>query len=256
MYFNRTHERDGHLVQGRFRSTPVRTLSYLHMLVGYIDWNPIDARLVDEPAEYPYGSAWHFARLKGPPWLARAWIEDATCHLGRVERYSPASYRATLGARPTRGRLRIVLPRLNSPPGPDHLDDLLGASSARLRAWFQRRATAADGTTLGPPLVDELSIEAAVHSVSMPGWKVSPHGHARDARRILHAALLRSLARLTAASIGRRLSLPTSRITDALSAHRELIQKDPLYLAVLARATREAIRRCHGKGFRQPRVGA
>jgi hypothetical protein len=106
----------------------------------------------------------------------------------------------------------------------------------------------ADGTTLGPPLVDESSIDAAVNSISGADWTVSPNGRARNAKRILHAALLRDLARLTSAAIGRRLGLSASRVTDALIAHRELIHDDPLYVAVLDRVAQQAIRRCHGRG--------
>jgi hypothetical protein len=246
MYFNRTHERDGHLVQGRFRSKPVHSITYRHLLVGYIDWNAVDARIVDDPAEYPFSSAWHFARPRVPRWLSRHWIEGTACRISQQEEYSPAVYRATLGARPTRGRLRIVLPRLSAPPGRDELDDLVGASAPRLREWFERRAREADGMGLGPPLVDEESVDEGLRLVSADGWIVAPRGRPRDARRILHAALLRMLSRLSAAAIGRVLALTPARVADALAAHRELMQDNPSYADVLARAAEEAIRRCHG----------
>ena len=104
--------------------------------------------LVDDPFEYPHSSAWHFARTKGPPWLERGWVEDVVRRDARTEQYSPTAYRSTLGARPTRGRLRIVLPRLSAPATEDDLDDLLGAAPMRLREWFRRRAIAADGMSL------------------------------------------------------------------------------------------------------------
>jgi len=246
MYFNRTHDRDGHLVQGRFRSRPVQSIAYRQLLVGYIDWNAVDARIVDEPADYPFASARHYAQLAGPRWLARTWIEETSCQIARQSRYSPTAYRATLGSRPTRGRLRIVLPRLAAPPGKDELDDLVGASIGCLREWFERRAQAADGMGLGPPLIDELSVEEGLNAVAVDGWTVSPRGRPRDAQPILHAALLRMLARLSCAAIGRILTLTPSRVTDALAAHRDLVRSHPRYAEVLAQAAHEAIQRCHG----------
>jgi hypothetical protein len=244
-YFNRAHDRDGHLVQGRFRSRPVRSTTYQHVLVGYIDWNAVDARLVDDPFEYPYSSAWHFARAKGPPWLERSWIEDVVRREWKMAQFSPATYRSTIGARPTRGRLRIVLPRLSAPPTEDDLDDLIGAAPARLREWFRRRAEAADGMSLGPPLVDEDSVADGVRSIA-EDWMVSPRGHARRGHPILHAALLRTLSRLTSSAIARRLGLSWARVADAFAAHRELMKLDSDYAGVLVRVAEEAIRRCHG----------
>jgi len=254
MYFNRAHERDGHLVQGRFRSRPVRSTTYQHMLVGYIDWNAVDARLVDDPFEYPYSSAWQFARrTKGPPWLERSWIEDVVRRDGKTPQFSPAAYRSTLGARPTRGRLRIVLPRLSAPPTEDDLDDLLGAAPARLREWFRRRAEVADGMSLGPPLVDEESVADGVRSIARD-WMVSPRGHARRGQPILHAALLRTLSRLTSSAIARKLGLSWSRVADAFAAHRQLMRLDADYAAVLVRVAEEAIRRCHGVSGTDPSI--
>ena len=74
-WFNRRNRRDGALFRGRFLSKPVESLSYRRTLVRYIDQNPVLAGLVQRAADYPYGSAWHYASMRGPLWLTRDWVE-------------------------------------------------------------------------------------------------------------------------------------------------------------------------------------
>ena len=73
--FNRTRKRDGPLVRSSYSSKPVRSLRYRRVLVAYIDRNPVSAGLAKDPMSYHYGSASHYSRLCGPPWLERSWIE-------------------------------------------------------------------------------------------------------------------------------------------------------------------------------------
>jgi REP element-mobilizing transposase RayT len=246
VYFNRVHERDGHLVQGRFRSKPVRSDAYRRMLPPYIDYNPVKARLVDEPADYPYGSARHYARAKGPPWLSRWWIESLVQKVSMRERYSPEAYRVTVGARPRRAQHRLVEARLAGRSGEDALDDLVGTMPSDVRSWLERRARMADGLSLGPPLVDPESVAKAVERCVPEGRFVRPHGRARGARTLVHAVLLRMLARLNAAAISRRLGVAPSTVTAAFSGHSELIDGDPDYALDLAKVACAAIEECHG----------
>jgi len=71
-WFNRTRRRDGALFRGRFTSRPVDSDEYFTNLVRYIDHNPVAAGLCENPADYPHGSARHYAKERGPPWLERA----------------------------------------------------------------------------------------------------------------------------------------------------------------------------------------
>ena len=75
-WFNRSRKRDGSLVRGRYFSKRVDSVEYAHALVRYIDANPVKAGVVGNAALYPYGSAFHYARCAGPPWLERSWIEE------------------------------------------------------------------------------------------------------------------------------------------------------------------------------------
>lgn len=68
-YFNRRHDRAGHLFQGRFQGLLVDRDAYLLELVRYIHRNPVKARLAARPEEFAWSS--HAAYLgTAPAWLA------------------------------------------------------------------------------------------------------------------------------------------------------------------------------------------
>ncbi|MFO7820801.1 MAG: transposase, partial [Lentisphaeria bacterium] len=47
----------GYLFQGRFSSCPVQTGQYLHAAVRYVERNPVAAKMVSRPWDYPWSSA-------------------------------------------------------------------------------------------------------------------------------------------------------------------------------------------------------
>lgn len=55
-YFNRRHARTGTLWEGRFRSCLVLDDRYFLACQRYIELNPVRAKLVAEPADYPWSS--------------------------------------------------------------------------------------------------------------------------------------------------------------------------------------------------------
>jgi hypothetical protein len=62
-YFNRTHDQVGHLFQGRYQAIVCEKDRYLLALIRYIHLNPVRAKLVRQPAEYPYSG--HGVYLRG-----------------------------------------------------------------------------------------------------------------------------------------------------------------------------------------------
>jgi len=56
IYFNKKYKRSGHLWQGRFKSWYVTDEAYLYVLIGYIENNPIKAKMVKRLGEYRYSS--------------------------------------------------------------------------------------------------------------------------------------------------------------------------------------------------------
>lgn len=53
-YFNRTHEKVGHLFQGRYKAIVCEQESYLLALIRYVHLNPVRAHLVPRPEAYRY----------------------------------------------------------------------------------------------------------------------------------------------------------------------------------------------------------
>lgn len=69
--FNKHHHRVGHVFQGRYKAILVDKDAYLMELNRYIVLNPIRAKMVDTPDEWPW-SSWHSVMGKEPVpgWLA------------------------------------------------------------------------------------------------------------------------------------------------------------------------------------------
>jgi putative transposase len=73
--FNRRHGRVGHVFQGRFKSVLVEKDSYLLELCRYIVLNPVRARIVTHPEDYPWSSFTFTAGSgKSPEFLSTDWV--------------------------------------------------------------------------------------------------------------------------------------------------------------------------------------
>jgi|KBSSwiStaDraftv2_1062776.scaffolds.fasta_scaffold02332_24 REP element-mobilizing transposase RayT len=68
-WFNRRHDRVGHLFQGRYKAFLVQEDRRLHALVRYIHLNPVKARIADRASDYPWSSDRFLRRGRGPEWL-------------------------------------------------------------------------------------------------------------------------------------------------------------------------------------------
>jgi putative transposase len=61
-YFNYVYSRTGTLWEGRFRSSLIESERYLLTCYRYIESNPVRARIVKSPGEYPWSSYAHHAK--------------------------------------------------------------------------------------------------------------------------------------------------------------------------------------------------
>ncbi len=75
IYFNKKHDRVGHLFQGRFKAILIETDSYAQELSRYMHLNPVRAEIVALPEEYPWSSYREYAGQRGAtPWLNTALV--------------------------------------------------------------------------------------------------------------------------------------------------------------------------------------
>ncbi|PLT35783.1 transposase [Bacillus sp. V5-8f] len=56
IYFNKRHELDGHVFQGRYGSELIDSRKYFLDVSRYIHLNPVEAGLVKNPGDYPWSS--------------------------------------------------------------------------------------------------------------------------------------------------------------------------------------------------------
>lgn len=90
-YFNRRHQRVGHVFQGRFKAILVQKDAYLLELARYIVLNPVRAQLVRS------AKAWHWSSYRAtagheesPAFLTTEWI---LAGFGDIKRIAQQSYR-------------------------------------------------------------------------------------------------------------------------------------------------------------------
>ena len=69
--FNLRHARSGHLFQNRYKSIVCDEEAYLLELVRYIHLNPVRAKWVDRPEDYPWSSHQAYLNAEVIPWLMR-----------------------------------------------------------------------------------------------------------------------------------------------------------------------------------------
>jgi hypothetical protein len=85
-YFNRKHDRSGHLFQGRYKGILVEKDAYLLELSRYVHLNPVKAGKVDRPEAYKWSSySGYVWKKKQVPWVEYSWVlsqfglENAKC---------------------------------------------------------------------------------------------------------------------------------------------------------------------------------
>jgi REP element-mobilizing transposase RayT len=82
-YFNRTHRRRGHLIEGRFDGRLIEKGTYMAEVLRYVVLNPVRAQMVARPEDYQWSSYRATAGLEeAPDWLD---ITDALSFFGGEE---------------------------------------------------------------------------------------------------------------------------------------------------------------------------
>ncbi len=115
----------GHLYQGRYKSFPIETDSYLVQVIRYVERNPVRAKLVPRAEDWRWGSLWR--RTNGSPrqqeLLAPLPTELPYNYLGWVNESEDEE---------TIGHIRTSLER-SKPLGSEEWNELLDRGYARRR---------------------------------------------------------------------------------------------------------------------------
>jgi hypothetical protein len=239
--FNRTRRRDGPLVRGRFRSKPVRSLRYRRMLVAYIDANAESAGLVRRAVEYPYGSARHYLRPHGPPWLERRWVESDVVERLALADYRPERYVELFGRSADPSVARFVERRIAVHDVEDPLDDLVGCAPGRVLQWMQRKAELADGTAPGLALAPLEVLDRILLEVRIEDWFVGSARGKRDGWPVARVGLARDLCGASLAEMSEREGLASSSVSKLHGLHRRLLLGDACYGERIDALSREVL---------------
>jgi REP element-mobilizing transposase RayT len=73
-YFNKKHQRVGHLWQDRYKSWYVMDETYLLTLFRYIESNPLKAKMTKKIGEYKYCSSYSILKDAIPPFLQNSFV--------------------------------------------------------------------------------------------------------------------------------------------------------------------------------------
>jgi hypothetical protein len=91
VYINRKYQRSGHLLQGRFKGIIVDKDKYLISVSRYIHLNPVRARLVKRPVDYPWTSYSAFMDQKSETSLVNK--EDTLLYFSKRRNRAVKAYR-------------------------------------------------------------------------------------------------------------------------------------------------------------------
>src|SRR6056297_649547 len=73
--FNRKHKKVGHVFQGRYKSVMVERNTYLLELLRYVVLNPVRAKMVTDPGDWPWSSyGATVGNVDKPEWLNTEWV--------------------------------------------------------------------------------------------------------------------------------------------------------------------------------------
>jgi putative transposase len=94
-YYNRTHRKIGHLLQGRYKAILCETDKYLAELIRYIHLNPVRAKIVGNPDQYQYSSHRVYLGLEEEGLVD---AEPVLRHFGGSKRLARERFRLFVGA--------------------------------------------------------------------------------------------------------------------------------------------------------------
>jgi REP element-mobilizing transposase RayT len=252
-WFNRRHRRDGPLFRGRFRSRASPDAGYRRILVRYIDQNPVAARIVTDPGQYPFGSAWVWQTGRSRPWLARGWI------LAQLEPWTGSgiptldAYRAAFG-NPLASEQREWVERHQARSLDEKAFSAFGDDTPEsVRAWMLRRARLGDGSPLSVPLISrETARRILAELAERPRPKISAARTDVAADHLIEVMLLRDLCGLRLEEVGSAMGISASTAHRRYRRHRVELLRNRAYADLAVNTARRAVAAFLNDGMQPP----
>lgn len=228
-YFNKRHDRVGHVFQGRFKAILVEKESYLLTLSRYIHRNPSKAGLVEKPWDYPWSSCRQFLGLQSPAsWMA---IEPTLERFGSHATDKRREY------------AKFVSKSCDVDPIEESVGQLLlGTEAFITRMKAKARSIAAGDPELGPhrPLAEHPSPKVILDAVHVSTGQDPLTVPRPSIPRSMALYLLRSIGGLALKELTGIFSLSPSTISETVAAFEKRSRLDVELSALLSR-TRERI---------------
>ncbi len=211
-YFNRRHERVGHLFQGRYKAFLVEEDPYALALLRYIHENPVKARIVERPEEYIWSSDRSYRRGRGPEWLD---LDRMLRILGNHRTASVRSYRRLM-------REEVKEPYENVPSW---------GQAVKGDETFADRVLQAAGE---PPVVPKgVTVDRVARLVGREGKvsiaAMSNPGQQREVSlaRLMTAWLAREIGKIPVARVAKYFGRDTSTMVRGLARLESRMASDP-----------------------------
>lgn len=206
-WFNQLSDRPGPLFRNRYHAKRIEDTDYRDAVLWYIDRNPVVAGIVARPADYPYGSAFHYHRPPGPRWLTRTLVESiaAPRHGGT---FDPARYGvAPAGASDARCWRALDAFAGSTTTSSRPIVTVLAPRPEHIERWLDANAQRADGVARRIQMLDAEAIDRAIpESIDRHPDAYNVTSAAQCLRVGLHArcagSSLREIAALTGLSLG------------------------------------------------------
>lgn len=208
-YFNRLHEKVGHVFQGRYKAIVCEKERYLVALIRYIHLNPVRAKLVEKPELYAYSG--HAAYLTGQ---ATAVLDP---HLGLGVFGGRGGYR------------RFVLDGMGEGHQPDYYaaEDQRFLGTERFVAQMQRQTQAEPPGRSPQSLVRALKAVAAALDVDLALLKSPDRSWTVSRQRVLAAYLLVRRKGYGVGEVAAQLGRDASTLSVLLSRFANRVEREP-----------------------------
>ena len=208
-YFNRRHERSGHLLEGRFKAILVQKEAHLLEIHRYIVLNPVRAKLARRVEDWPWSN---YRATSGfvpaPPWL---------------EVGATLSLFSSLGSGATGGYVRFVAEGRVRPGSP--LDDVRRQIYLGDRRFLEEMST----RVRNRPSTGEIPIDHrvpapieidAIRDLVCREWSVSPEdlrGQAAGDAKLAAVYLCRKLSGKSAREVGETFGIGRGRVGNIMT---------------------------------------